>query len=84
MGTGPESAGRATIEDLESLLANLEAVGDDALREEAFAETQRMLDDLKGKTIKRATMEPKRIVVETTDGNRYFFFGFMGTPATQE
>jgi hypothetical protein len=83
MGTGPEPAGRATIEDLESLLANLEAVDPDELREEAFAETQRMLDDLKGKTIKRATMEPKRIVVETTDGNRYFFFGFMGGPETQ-
>jgi len=23
-------------------------------------------------------MEPKRIVLETTDGNRYFFYGFMG------
>jgi hypothetical protein len=84
MGTGPEPAGRATIEDLESLLANLEAVGDDALREEEFAETQRMLDDLKGKTIKRASVEAKRIVVETSDGNRYFFFGFMGGPSAQE
>ena len=84
MGTGPEPAGRAAIEDLERLLANLEAVDLDAQREEAFAETQRMLDELKGKTIKRATMEPKRIVVETTDGNRYFFFGFMGVPSAQE
>jgi hypothetical protein len=84
MGTGPEPAGRTTIEDLERLLANLEEIDPDALREEEIAETQRMLNDLKGKTIKRATMEPKRIVVETTDGNRYFFYGFMGESAAQE
>ena len=81
MATGRQPPG---FEDLATLLANFEAIDPDLQREEAFVETQRMLDELKGKTIKRATMEPKRIVVETTDGNRYFFFGFMGGPTSQE
>jgi len=29
--------------------------------------------------VKSATMESSRIVIETTDGNRYFFFGFMAS-----
>ncbi len=78
MSKGPEPGAAGAIEDLERLLANLEAIDPDALREEEFAETQLMLDQLVGKTIKRATIEPKRIVVETTDGNRYFFYGFIG------
>ncbi len=85
MGTGPEPSGRGAIdvEDLESILANLEAIGPDELRAEELAETQWLLDHLKGKTIKRATMEPKRIVLETTDGNRYFFYGFIGEAAAK-
>ena len=78
MSNGPEPGAAGAIEDLERLLANLEAIDPDVLREEEFAETQQMLDQLKGKTIKRATIEPKRIVLETTDGNRYFFYGFIG------
>jgi hypothetical protein len=78
MSTGPDPAAHGTIEDLERLLANLEEIDPDALREEEFAMTQAMLDTLKGKTIRRATVESKRIVVETTDGNRYFFYGFIG------
>jgi hypothetical protein len=85
MATGPEPTVGGAIEDLERLLSSLEAIDPDALREEEFAQTQWMLDQLKGKTIKRATIEPKRIVLETTDGNRYFFYGFIGggePPAT--
>ena len=76
MATGPGAGG--TIEDLERLLANFEAIDPDELREEEMAQTQWLLDQLKGKTIKRATMEPNRIALETTDGNRYFFYGFLG------
>jgi len=78
MSTGPDPAAHQTIEDLERLLDNLADIDPDLLREEEFAMTQAMLDTLKGKTIRRATVEPKRIVVETTDGNRYFFYGFIG------
>ena len=35
------------------------------------------LEALLGKTIRGATIEDKRIVIETSDGNRYFFYGFM-------
>ena len=83
MSQGPSSP-EAAIEDLERLLANLEAIDPEKLREEEFAETQWLLDQLKGKTIKRATMEPKRIVLETTDGNRYFFYGFIGESHTSQ
>ncbi len=50
----------------------------DALREAEFEQTQAILDTLVGKTIVKAELEEKRIVVETADGNRYFFYGFMG------
>jgi hypothetical protein len=44
-----------------------------------------LLNTLEGKTIASATMEEARIVIETVDGNRYFFFGFMASsgPAQQ-
>ena len=51
----------------------------DALREAEFEQTQSILDTLAGKTIKCAVLEDKRIVIETADGPRYFFFGFMGS-----
>ena len=40
---------------------------------------QGILNMLAGKTIKSATMEDARIVLETSEGNRYFFFGFMAS-----
>ena len=43
-----------------------------------MAEAQSILDTLVGRTIKSATMEETRIVVETNDGNRYYFYGLMG------
>ena len=78
MSTGPDPAAHQTIEDLESLIRNFEAIDPDMLREEEFAMTQTMLDTLKGKTIRRASVEANRIVLETSDGNRYFFYGFIG------
>lgn len=53
----------------------------DALREAEFVQAQSILDTLVGKTIGTAQIEDTRIVVETTDGNRYFFYGFMGSGA---
>jgi len=63
-----------TLDDLLNLLE----VDPDALREAEFEQTQSILDTLAGKTIRSASIEDNRIVVETTDGNRYFFYGFMG------
>ena len=51
----------------------------DALREAEFEQTQAILDTLVGKSIVKAELEESRIVVETSDGNRYFFYGFMGS-----
>jgi len=65
---------RGTLDDLLNLLE----VDPDALREAEFEQTQSILDTLAGKTIRSASIEDTRIVVETTDGNRYFFYGFMG------
>jgi hypothetical protein len=64
----------ATVDELRSLLE----IDPDALREAEFAQAQAILDTLVGETIASATMEDRRIVVETKSGNRYFFYGFMG------
>ena len=73
IGTDPAKAG--SLDDLLNLLE----VDPDALREAEFEQTQSILDTLMGKTIRKASIEDTRIVVETSDGNRYFFFGFMGS-----
>jgi hypothetical protein len=63
----------------------LQDIDPEALREAEFEQTQGILNTLEGKTIASATMEEARIVIETVDGNRYFFFGFMASsgPAQQ-
>jgi hypothetical protein len=64
---------RLVQRDLDRLLQ----VDSNALRDEAAEETQSILDTLAGKTIRAVTLEARRVVVETTDGNRYFFHGLM-------
>jgi hypothetical protein len=64
---------RLVQRDLDRLLQ----VDSNALRDEAAEETQSILDTLAGKTIRAVTLESGRVVVETTDGNRYFFHGLM-------
>jgi hypothetical protein len=63
--------------DLGDLL-NLLEIDPDALREAEFMQAQAILDTLVGQTIASASMEDRRIVVRTTTGNRYFFYGFIG------
>jgi hypothetical protein len=63
--------------DLGDLL-NLLEIDPDALREAEFAQAQAILDTMVGQTIAAASMEERRIVVRTTAGNLYFFYGFMG------
>lgn len=62
---------------LEELLHLIE-VEPDALREAEFMQAQAILETLVGKTITAAEMEETRIVITTSDGNRYFFYGFLG------
>ncbi len=80
---GIDSKDHGSLDDLLTLLEvdtdSLQDVDPDALREAEFEQTQSILDTLVGKSIKAATIEDTRIVLETSDGNRYFFFGFMGS-----
>ncbi|MGH7736718.1 MAG: hypothetical protein ACREMP_02430 [Candidatus Tyrphobacter sp.] len=62
---------------IEELLHLIE-VEPDALREAEFLQAQAILDTMLGKKIVAATMEERRIVIETADGNKYFFYGFLG------
>lgn len=64
-------------ERIEELL-NLIEVDPDALREAEFLQAQMILDTMVGKTIVTAEIEEKRIAVGTSDGNKYFFYGFLG------
>jgi hypothetical protein len=69
-----------TFDELLALIdtTDLTDVDADALRDAEFEQQQSILDTLVGKTIARATVTETRIEVETSDGNRYFFYGFMG------
>jgi hypothetical protein len=59
-------------------LLHLIEVEPDALREAEFLQAQSILETLIGKTITDASLEDTRIVITTSDGNRYFFYGFLG------
>jgi hypothetical protein len=59
-------------------LMELIEVEPDALREAEFLQARAILDTLVGKTVTSAGVEDTRIVVTTDDGNRYFFYGFLG------
>lgn len=76
--TDPADPGKfdALLRDIGDL--DLQDIDADSLREWEFEQIRAVLDDLAGKTIRSATLEDTRIVIETGDGNRYFFFGFMG------
>ena len=53
-------------------------------REAEFLQAQAILATLIGKTITGAEIEETRIVIETSDGNRYFFYGFLGSGPDQK
>ncbi len=81
IGTETDASDRrkmdALLRDIEGI--DLQEIDADSLREAEFEQTRWILDELAGKTIARAILEDTRIVIETSDGNRYFFFGFMGS-----
>ena len=59
-------------------LMQLVDVEPDALREAEFAQAQAILENLVGKTIADIELEETRIVLTTAEGNRFFFYGFLG------
>jgi hypothetical protein len=81
MATGTDPADKDSFADLirDITELDLQDVDSDALRDAEYEQTRWILDKLAGKTIKAAKIEDRRIVLETDDGNRYFFYGFMGS-----
>jgi hypothetical protein len=81
MAIGTDPSGKDSLEELLKDIETLDLadVDPDALREAEDEATQWVLDRLAGKTIAKAVLEDRRIVIETQDGNRYFFYGFMGS-----
>lgn len=63
-------------------LLHLIEVEPDALREAEFLQAQAILETMVGTTITDADIEETRIVITTSDGNKYFFYGFMGHRAS--
>jgi hypothetical protein len=86
MATGTDSADKDSFSDLlrDIVELDLQDVDSDALREAEYEQTRWVLDELAGKTIKAAEIAERRIVIETQDGNRYFFYGFMGSGAPEK
>jgi hypothetical protein len=64
-------------------LLELIEVEPDALREAEFLQAQAILETLVGKTITAAEVLDTRIVITTDDGNKYFFYGFLGSGNSQ-
>jgi hypothetical protein len=65
-------------------LLELIEVEPDALREAEFLQAQAILETLIGKTVQAAEIDDTRIVITTSDGNRYFFYGFLGESSPKE
>ncbi|MDQ2872453.1 MAG: hypothetical protein M3R35_04935 [Candidatus Eremiobacteraeota bacterium] len=59
-------------------LLHLIEVEPDALREAEFLQAQAILETMVGKTVASAELEETRIVLTLSDGNKYFFYGFLG------
>ncbi len=80
IGTETDPADNGKIDALLKDIADLDLqdIDADSLREWEFEQIRSVLDELAGKSIRSATLEDTRIVIETGDGNRYFFFGYMG------
>lgn len=67
-----------TVNDRIDELLHLIEVEPNALREAEFAQAQSILEMMVGKTVTSAEHEDTRIVITTSDGNKYFFYGFLG------
>jgi len=67
-----------TVNDRIDELLHLIEVEPNALREAEFAQVQSILETMVGKTVESVELEDTRIVLTTGDGNKYFFYGFLG------
>lgn len=62
---------------IDELLHLVEAEAD-GMRDAEFLQLEAILATLTGKTIVRAGIEDTRIVIETDDGKRHAFYGYLG------
>lgn len=60
-------------------LLQLVDVEPEALREAELAQARAILETMIGQTIAAVDLEETRIVVTTLEGNKYFFYGFLGS-----
>jgi len=65
-------------------LLHLIEVEPDALREAEFMQAQAILETLVGQTVQSAELEDTRIVITTSSGNKYYFYGFLGESGSQD
>jgi hypothetical protein len=65
-------------ERIDELLDDLIEVEPDRLRAAEFLNAQAALESLAGKTVASASIEETRVAIATSDGCRYYFYGFMG------
>jgi hypothetical protein len=59
-------------------LLDLIEVEPDRLRAAEFLNAQAVLESLAGKTVASATVEETRVTIATDEGQRYYFYGFLG------
>lgn len=65
-------------ERIDQLLQLIEAEPD-GLRAAEFLQAQEILQSLVGKTVTAASIADTRIAIDTSDGRRYYFYGFLGS-----
>ena len=63
---------------IEELLRLIEAAPE-GLQAAEFMVARDIVKGLAGKTISAASLDETRVTIETTDGGRYFFYGFLGS-----
>jgi acetyl-CoA carboxylase beta subunit len=54
----------------------------EGLRTAEFLQTQGMLESIVGKAVAAAVVEETRVVITTSDGCRYYFYGYLGSEKT--
>jgi hypothetical protein len=73
-----------TMKDRIDELLELIEVEPDGLRTAEFLQAQAALDNLVGRTISAATIDETRVAIVTSDGCRYYFYGFLGSQRPNE
>lgn len=59
-------------------LLNLIEVEPEHLQAAELINAQAVLENLVGKTVSGARVDDRRVAVTTSDGGRYYFYGFLG------